>query len=393
MAPRNVCLVLLVSVIKMFIQSQYEGWLRLTTLNRLHSRRRFSARRRMLWLRRQRTSPVVWRHPRTSHWWDVIVPTFNRSQFIMNFRVSPETFEYICRRVGPTIGRMDTNFRLCIPVQKRVAMALWKLATNSEYRTISHLFGVGISTVYNSLSDFCEAVMSVLLPIHLPAPEARHFLEMAAYFKDRWGVPQCVGAIDGSHIPIIAPQEYASDYYNRKHFYSIVLQGVVNGKGQFWDVCVGFPGRVHDSRIFKQSDLWKRIGDGQMFNTDIQNIAGHGVGHYIIGDPAYQLQRWLMKPFSDTGRLTPDQQTFNYRVSRARSVIETTFGRLKGRWRCLMKRNDCKLEMVKKMVMTVVCLHNMCEENGDRCPEDISERLTQPPFGFYLNAGRKRERM
>ena len=39
------------------------------------------------------------------------------------------------------------------------------------------------------------------------------------------GLPQCVGAIDGCHIPILAPKENHCDYYNRKSFHSIVLQG------------------------------------------------------------------------------------------------------------------------------------------------------------------------
>ncbi len=42
-------------------------------------------------------------------------------------------------------------------------------------------------------------------------------------FENRWGFPQIVGAIDGSHIPILKPQESASDYYNRKGLYSITM--------------------------------------------------------------------------------------------------------------------------------------------------------------------------
>lgn len=345
----------------------------------------------MLRLFRRRASPVVWTHPRTSHWWDTIVPMFNRTQFIQNFRVSPETFDYICRRLGCKIGRQDTNYRLSIPVRKRVGIALWKLATNCEYRTLSHLFGVGISTVLNSVRDFCDAVITVLLPVHIPVPDENAFEEMANYFHTRWGVPQCVGAIDGSHIPIIAPEEYASDFFNRKGWHSIILQGVVNGKGIFWDVCVGFAGSVHDARVLRQSELWEKLGDGQILNRHTKNIAGHDIGQFLIGDPAYPLQKWLMKPFADTGRLTPEQQRFNYRISSARSVVETTFGRLKGRWRCLLKRNDCKLEMVKKMVLTCCVLHNICEENGDRISEDLADmhENMQPPVHALPDHGQQ----
>ena len=47
-------------------------------------------------------------------------------------------------------------------------------------------------------------------------------------FESKWGFPQCTGAIDRSHIPIIAPAENALDYYNRKGFHSVTLQAVVD---------------------------------------------------------------------------------------------------------------------------------------------------------------------
>lgn len=54
-----------------------------------------------------------------------------------------------------------------------------------------------------------------------------------------WGFPQVVGAIDGTHIPILKPTECPSDYYDRKGFYSILIQGVVGSKGCFIDVNMG----------------------------------------------------------------------------------------------------------------------------------------------------------
>ncbi len=59
------------------------------------------------------------------------------------------------------------------------------------------------------------------------------------------------------------------------------------------------------------------------------NVCGCDIGHYLIGGPAYPMQNWLMKPFSDTGRLTHEQQTYNYRLTSAQSVVQMYFGRFK----------------------------------------------------------------
>ncbi|XP_051987732.1 uncharacterized protein LOC127647504 [Xyrauchen texanus] len=323
----------------------------------------------------------MWAYPRSGHWWDTIVPDFTPLQFMQNFRVSSESFEYNCSQVKHAIGRRNTNYRLCVPIRMRVAIAIWKLATGGEYRTISHLFGVGLSTVFICVQEFCNTVIKVLLPIHIRFPDAEKLLEMATFFNNRWRVPQCVGAIDGSHIPIIAPEDYPRDYFSHKGWHSIVLQAVVDGKGFFWDVCVGYPGSVHDARVLRQSHLWEALSDGELLGQNKVSISGCDVGHYLIGDPAYPMQNWLMKPFSDTGRLTPEQHTYNYRLSSARSVVEMSFGRLKGQWRCLLKRNDCKLELSKRIALTCCVLHNICEEHSDNFTEEHPDRTLniEPP--------------
>lgn len=314
--------------------------------------------------------PSLWTFDRTSEWWDVIVPGFTNAQWIENFRMSEETFNHLCNKLRPALELKNTNFRRCMPLKKRVAVALWKLATGSEYRSIGHLFGVSITSVCRCVQDFCAAAEALLVPEQIRFPTQEKFAEMSAYYENRWGLPHCVGAIDRSHIPIIAPQDYHCNYFNRNGWHSIILQGVVDGKGLFWNVFAGMAGSLHDARVLRLSTLWELATRGNHFPAHTRNIGGVSVGYYLLGDSAYPLQNWLLKPFQDTGRLTAEQQTFNRKFSRGRVVVENAFGRLKGRWRCLLKRNDCDLPLVKSMVVTCCALHNLCETHGERYEEE-----------------------
>ncbi|KAJ4942406.1 hypothetical protein JOQ06_012272 [Pogonophryne albipinna] len=232
--------------------------------------------------------------------------------------MSEETYVYLCNKLRPAMERQDTPFRECIPLKKRVAIALWKLATGSEYRSIGHLFGVSNTTVCRCVQDFCAAAETLLVPELIRSPDREQFAEMAAYTENRWGLPQCVGAIDGSHIPILAPQEYHCDYFNRKGWHSIILQGVVDGKGHFWNVFAGMPGSLHDARVLRLSSLWELASRGNYFSPCTRDIGGVNAGYYILGDNAYPLQNWLIKTFPDNGQLTAEHVIYNKRICRAR---------------------------------------------------------------------------
>lgn len=188
-----------------------------------------------------------------------------------------------------------------------------------------------------------------------------------------WGFPQAAGAIDGSHIPIKKPLESASDYYNRKGFYSVIMQALVDHKGRFMDVCVGWPGKVHDARVFANSTLYTRGSNGQLFPNKSRKMGEVDVPLVILGDPAYPLLPWIMKPYPENEHTPADKKLFNYRQSHARMVVENSFGHLKGRWRCLLKQMDFSLENVLAVVAACAVLHNICEMYGDNFRDEWTD--------------------
>ena len=62
-----------------------------------------------------------------------------------NLRMTKDTFEKVCNEVKPYITRQVTRFRQPVSVEARVAITIWRLSTNIEFRTIANLFGLGKS--------------------------------------------------------------------------------------------------------------------------------------------------------------------------------------------------------------------------------------------------------
>ena len=84
----------------------------------------------------------------------------------------------------------------------------------------------------------------------------------------------------------------------------------------------------------------------------------------IVGDSAFPLGTWLLKPYTNAV-LTPQQRYFNYRLSRARMVTEGAYGKLKGRWRVLLRKNESSKEQVRITTLACIVLHNICIDRGD----------------------------
>lgn len=249
---------------------------------------------------------------------------------------------------------------------QRVCITLWCLSTSCEYRTIAHLFGVSRSTICVIVQETCSAIVTVLMKTYIAFPKDGALRAVVNGFENKWGFPQCVGSIDGSHIPISAPELNHTDYYNRKGWYSMIIQAVVDHEYLFRDICVGWPESVHDARVFVNSQIYKTITEDCILESEpCRTILGEQIPLCIVGDSAYPIQTWLMKPFAHNTSLTAQQKCFNYRLSRARIVVENAFGRLKARWRRLLKRNDMAVEHIPTVISACCILHNICEVHGE----------------------------
>ena len=167
-----------------------------------------------------------------------------------NLHMHKSTFDYLCKELQPYIARQCTVLREPVSVEERVAVTLWRLATNAEYRTLASLFGLGTSTVCTVVLDTCHAITK-LLHRYVSIPQGDHLQDRVNGFEAHWGFPQAAGTIDATHIHVLRPpEESGNTYYNRKSFYPILMQVLLDHKGILLDIDVGWPGKVDDAQIF-----------------------------------------------------------------------------------------------------------------------------------------------
>ncbi|CAM5075757.1 unnamed protein product [Eretmochelys imbricata] len=276
-----------------------------------------------------------WARETNADWWDCIVlQVWDDSQWLRNFCMHKGTFMELCDLLSFALRHKNTKMRAALTVEKQVAIALWKLATPDSYCSVGNQFGVGKSTVGAAVMQVANAIKDLLISRVVTLGNMQVIVDGFAAM----GFPNCGGAIDGTHIPILAPEHQAGDYINRKGYFSIVLQALVDHKGRFTNINVGCPGKVHDSRTFRNSGLFQKLQEGTLFPDQKITVGDVEMPIVILGDPAYPLMPWLMKPYA--GSLDSSQELFNYRLSKCRMVVECAFGCLKVRWRSLLSRYD-----------------------------------------------------
>lgn len=86
---------------------------------------------------------------------------------------------------------------------------------------------------------------------------------------------------------------------------------------------------------------------------------GPSVPYVFIGDQAFALRKNLLRQYTTSTTIENQaKRHFNYRLCRARNVVENAFGILSSRWRVYRRPFECKLELVDKIIKTTCILHN-----------------------------------
>lgn len=215
-------------------------------------------------------------------------------------------------------------------------------------------------TVGRIVKEVCTAIWDNLQTVHLCTPEECDINGIVQEFWNRWKFPNCVGCIDGKHIRIKQPDHSGAMYRNYKQYFSIVLQGVAGPDYKFLAIDVGAYGKESDGGIFKHSRLYQKLETGSLGVKRTSFLPGTNmsVPHVLLGDEAYPLKPYLMRPYPAT-KLGPAEAKFNCRLSQARQVVECTFGIMTNTWRILHKAIEVDVDDADKIIKCICLLHNI----------------------------------
>ncbi|XP_036329420.1 putative nuclease HARBI1 [Rhagoletis pomonella] len=194
-------------------------------------------------------------------------------------------------------------------------------------------------------------------------------------------LPHCVGYVDDTEVKLAEkPSEDLESYFSRKHMYSLKAQAICDYRLRIRHLVLGYPGSVHDARIYNNRSLTTRT---------TQMLTG---AEWLAGDSAYKLSSTLITPFrsNSTDGNVQQRNSFNKTFSKYRIRIEHCFGLLKERFNSLKElklhiKNDSSVKMACRWILVCAVLHNILIVQRDESFEVAEENEYVDSEDGYVN--------
>ena len=276
-------------------------------------------------------------------------------------RITPDLFQEMVEKLTPRLQKQCTFMREPLQVGLKLAATPRFLATGNSYPSLQYSFRVHVSTICKFIPEVCKGIIAVYKDEVLRCPKTEEeWKEVAATFSSNWNYHNCLGAVDGKHITMKKPSNAGSYYYNYKGFHSIVLMAVADATYKFLYVDVGAEGGASDGGTWSNCSLHDAVEEniaGLLQPVSLPND-DQPVPYHFVGDDAFALRTWMMKPFSHRSQILRER-IYSYRLSRAQRVVENVFGILCQRFRCFLTTMHQHADNITLITMCACVLHNL----------------------------------
>ena len=131
---------------------------------------------------------------------------YDHEFFFKLFRMSPAQLEELVQWVAPLLVKSSMR-RQVISVAERLCVTIRHLASGDSHVSLAASYRIGLTTISRIIPETCEALCNVLLSRgYMSAPNnPSEWKRTANGFELKWDFPNCMGAIDGKHIVMVAP--------------------------------------------------------------------------------------------------------------------------------------------------------------------------------------------
>ena len=337
-------------------------------------------------------------HENESMRWDSLPEWERERRGLYNFRMYESDFRDLYSLCAPLMSEHSARdgFRT-YSKRTQLLVTLHFLAHAHTLRVVSEKFGLP----HNSISRCCiergiDVIRKVFVVnsgtnnIRWPRSAAAQVAVMDE-FKAEFRLPGCIGAIDGSLIPMKKPpSKYtggdSDSFWCWKGHCGILLLAVVDARCRFQYINVGAPGTVGDAGLYAQSELCAQIDVGLLKRVSVPIVVDNDVQQvtpFLVGDSAFALSEHMLKNydiFSRETRESPSKTEFNRRLTNCRRLSEMAFGRLKGRWAICTRNHTYYRPAICRVMTEASCgLHNFLEDRKRDVPQlDVLEQRNEP---------------
>lgn len=300
------------------------------------------------------------------------VPFYDESRFKVLARMNFQSFSHLLELIQSHQVFNGKHSELQTPIAHQLLIVLYRLGCSGEGGTvkkISFLFGLSDGGALDKITKRILTAILCLKEKFLFWPDAAERRRIVKSMENK--LPNCIGYIDGSEIKFAErpPVDHES-YFSRKKQFSMKIQVVCDSNKKIRHVVTGYPGAVHDARIYSNCELTKT---SRFFSND----------EWLAGDSAYTNSTSLIVPYKSTSRMGTqhDRNFFNYELSRYRVRIENAIGILKERFSSLKEirtviKDDKSLNFLNCWVVSCCILHNYLIEMRD---DAITFKSVSPP--------------
>ncbi|KAH9105449.1 hypothetical protein AeMF1_018731 [Aphanomyces euteiches] len=241
--------------------------------------------------------------------------------YLRNLRCSKVAFEKIVANVDARWLHVNLplHHNTVFSIKDRVAVTIHYLTHSDGFAASGQVFGMSSTRAHGYVSEIVAVIMTYMNhAVRLPKSPAE-WLEVARGFEQMGGIPNVVGVIDGSLLPVKRFGDHEG-WYCRKGFPAFNMQGVVDYKLRFMSFSIR-SGSQNDKSLFNRSS----------FGVHVHKIIPPGC--YFLADAGYKLFQHIMTPYEIRHGMPVKESHYNDIHSRTRSTVERAFGRWKNKFR------------------------------------------------------------